>query len=266
MKRLLASWIEFWDRKEAPDSLVLSRILVGAVILVDLLAARWVGVVPDLWAPPPEGLGIGMLQSPAPWTVQWFGASTQTALFMWWLGVVMAACFMLGAALLPAGVLLAFTLAELARFTPSGDRGIDTLLRTAALILSLSGANARWSLDAWIRARFGRAPRERVPAWPRYLLFLQLIWLYSSAAHNRGDISWWPQGGFTALGLVLSDPHYARFAPGWAGNIDGLLRAATAITMLFEGGSPLLIFLTWCDRGEGRGGRVGSWIRKWRVR
>ena len=69
----------------------------------------------------------------------------------------------------------------------------------------------------------------QVPAWPRYLLLLQLVWVYFSGGMNKSAGAWGPFGGFTALANALSDPHAARFAPGWVGAIYPLTRIATGL-------------------------------------
>jgi len=90
--------------------------------------------------------------------------------------------------------------------------------------------------------------------------------VYFSAAHNRGGRAWWPQGGFSALAQILGDPHMARFAPDLVTRLYPLLQAATALTMLFELSAPLFMPITFFDRHPGRGGRVGDWVRRFRVR
>ena len=53
----IRAWVDFWDRREPPTVLALTRILIGAAVLADLLAARSLGLVEAIWAPPPEGFG-----------------------------------------------------------------------------------------------------------------------------------------------------------------------------------------------------------------
>ena len=43
-----------------------------------------------------------------------------------------------------------------------------------------------------------------IPAWPRYLLFVQLIWVYFSGGHNKTGLEWTPSGGFTALANAVA--------------------------------------------------------------
>jgi hypothetical protein len=257
-------WTALWDEREAPTSLWLCRVLVSAVVLADLLAAMVSGATVAAFAPPPDGLGYA---AEGQWSARLFGATAATATGLYWVAGASALCFLFGLATRASGFVLALALAELGNFAPEGDRGVDVLLRIAILILACSGSHARWTLDARLRARFfGKSPPALVPAWPRRLLMLQLVWLYFSAAHNRGDVAWWPMGGFSALATLLSDPHYARFSPDWLGPVYPLTQVATATTMSFELGSPLLLLFTYFDRDPKRGGRLGAFLRRHHVR
>ena len=59
------------------------------------------------------------------------------------------------------------------------------ILRIVLVILALSWCHARWSVDAWVWRRLGRPLPREVPAWPRYLLLLQLVWIYFSGGHEQ---------------------------------------------------------------------------------
>jgi hypothetical protein len=258
-----ARWTALWDEREAPTSLWLCRVLVACVVLADLFSAELSGAGLGAFAPPPEGLGYA---TQGQWSTNLFGATTATAHGLYFMAGVGATCFLFGVATRVAGLGLALALAELGNLAPEGDRGVDVLLRIAILVLVCSGSHVRWSFDAWLGSRLGKLPPALIPAWPRRLLMLQLVWLYFSAAHNRGDPAWWPTGGFSALATLLNDPHYARFSPGWLAHVYPLTQAATVTTMSFELGSPLLLFLTYLDRDPHRGGRVGELVRRYRVR
>ena len=258
-----ARWTALWDEREAPTSQWLCRVLVSLVVLADLLDAALSGAGVGAFAPPPDGLGYAASEQ---WAAELFGATAATAMGLYLAACIAALCFLFGVATRVSGLVLALVLAQLGSFAPEGDRGVDVLLRIAILILVCSGSHLRWSFDAWLAARFGKARATLIPAWPRRLLTLQLVWMYFSAAHNRADAAWWPTGGLSALATLLTDPHYARFPPGWLRHVYPLTQAATATTMSFELGSPLLLLLAWFDRAPTRGGRVGDLVRRYRVR
>lgn len=259
-------WVEFWDEREAPTSLCVCRVLVSLVVAADLLQAWLVGLMPAAWAPPPNGLGWAVASESPPWAASWFGPSPSVVVWLWGASLLTSFTFALGLATRVSGFVLALLLADLARYAPDGNRGIDILLRTVIPVLALSGSQARWSVDAWLRAKWGKPRPAQVTAWPRYLLFAQLVWMYSSAAQNRYDPAWWPSGRFAALGTLLCDPHYGRFTSAWVSALYPLTQVATAATMVFEMGSPLLLLWTWLDRTPDSGGRFGDRVRAFKVR
>jgi hypothetical protein len=185
---------------------------------------------------------------------------------VWSTAVVSGFCVLLGAATRVSAVVLALALAQLGHIAPDGDRGIDHLFRLVLPILALSGSHARWSLDAWFWRRIGRPMPDQVSAWPRYLLFAQLIWMYFSAGHNRSDPAWGPLGGFAALPTILSDPHWGRFDGAWISYAYPLLQGATLATMTFELSSIALPFTTWWQRHPERAGRIGRLCNRLRLR
>jgi hypothetical protein len=263
---MIQAWIQFWDRREAPTTLALVRILVAAALLGDLLTARLLGLVDAVWAPPPVGVGWGALVNDPPAVVRWLGASAHTAELTYLVAVVSIALVLIGAATQVSAVVFVLASAQLSYLAPDSDRGIDVLLRIAVAVLALSGAHARWSVDAWWRRRRGRPAIDEIPAWPRYLLFAQMIWLYFSAGHNKGDADWGPGGGFSALSIILCDPHYARFDAGWVAGIYPLLQLGTLATMAFEFGAPLMLAFTYWNLTADRPGRLRRWSNRLRLR
>lgn len=260
---MIERWVRFWDRREAPYSLALVRVLLGATLLFDLLEAGYFDVVTLLWAPTPSGAGWDASGLPAPFVARVLGASEATARALWCFAVVACVLFMLGAAYRVASVALVFALVELEACQPVRD-GIDSLLHIVLAVLAVSGAAEAWSVDAWFRARRGKKPGA-IPAWPRYLLFIQVIWVYVSAGHQRGH-TWGPFGAFSAVGDVLGDPHFARFTPGSLALFYPLMCLGTLLTMTFEVSSPLILLWTWLERRPERGGRFGDFARRFHLR
>ena len=228
MKRAWASWVSLWDRREDATALALVRIGVAVVLLYDFVAMWWVGAIDALYAPPPLGYAAAV------------GWASPHAL---WLAVVLSLLALgLGLATRVAAVAFVILSAHLAGLAPDGDRGIDMVLRVVIAILALSRCNARWSLDAILWARVGRPIPREVPAWPRYLLMLQLVWVYFSGGINKGGAEWGPFGGFLALSNAVADPHLARFEPGgWLPVLLPVTRVATALVMLFELSAPVYL-------------------------
>jgi uncharacterized membrane protein YphA (DoxX/SURF4 family) len=235
--KLWRAWVELLDRKEPATALALVRILLACVLLVDFVSTKLAGLVGPLYSPPPVGFA---------WGDAWLSGDVA-----WALAVVALVALVLGAATRVACVAFAIASAALSHLTPDSESALDMLSRVVFVILALSRSNARWSVDAWIAKRMGREVPAEIPAWPRYLLLFELVWVYFSGGMNKASGSWGPQGGFTALANALSDPHAARFAPDWVGAIYPLTRIATAATMVFELGAPLFLL---------------AYFKRWRVR
>jgi hypothetical protein len=254
-------WVAFWDRREPATSMAITRIFVGAVLFADMILARYREAMPSLLSPPPRGLGAPATAWPSFLPAPMGGDDIAWA---WWALVVVSSFFFaIGAFHRAAGALLTLGLINFARFDPDGD-AIDTLYRIVVPILTLSRANARLSVDAWLGRLSGEPLPAMVPAWPRYLLLLQLLWMYFSAGHCRDDAAWWPWGGFTAIGHVMGDPHFARFAPGSLRALHPLTQLGTAVSMTFELSAPLMVLFTaFRERG---GGAFGAFLRRVRAR
>jgi hypothetical protein len=257
------AWIALWDRREPPTALAAVRIAIAVVLLYDYLVVWRLGLIEPLWAAAPDGYATGGGDG---WATRWLGDGAGSARALWWISVIGLCAVATGTLTRAACVAVVLVSAQLAQRAPDADRGIDGLIRIVLLVLALSRSHAVWSVDAWVLRRLGRPPPAEVPAWPRYLLLLQLLWVYFSGGHNKYGAEWGPAGGFTALANALADPHFARFQPGWVGPILPLTRVATAVTMLFELGAPLMLLLTYYAATADRPGRLRRWCNRLRLR
>lgn len=263
MIRLVRAWIALWDRREPATALAAVRIAVAVVLLYDYLVVWRLDLIEVLWAQQPDGYATGGVGR---WAARWFGTGGDSARVLWAAGVIGLVCLTTGTLTRVACVVVVLVSAQLAHRAPNADRGIDCLIRIVLLVLALSRSNAVWSVDAWVRRKLGRPMPAEVPAWPRYLLLLQLIWVYFSGGHNKTGAEWGPYGGFTALANALSDPHFARFDPAWVSTVYPLTRAATATTMLFELGAPLMLLFTYYAATRDRPGRLRHWCNRLHLR
>ena len=236
--RAWRAWVALMDRREPATVLACVRIAVALVLLSDFAQIYRLELVDALFAPPP----VGFAHADA---TLWCHVAT-----------IALVCLALGAGTRAACVAYVVASSRLSIALPDGDRGIDVMLRLVIAILAFSQCHARWSVDAWLRRRLGRPFPALVPAWPRYLLLLQLVWIYFSGGANKGGATWGPQGGFTALATVLTDPHLARFGPGWVATALPITRVATALTMCFELGAPLYLLAYYYAKTPDRPGRL----------
>ena len=263
------AWVAVWDHREPATSLALTRMLVALAILGDLLAAYHLGLVEAVWSPPPDGFSNMDLRNPS-WVIRVWGAGPETAWIAWGLTVGFCVAVFTGTFTRVSCVALAVMSAQLAYMAPDGDRGIDKLLRVVLLVLALSGSHAKFSVDAVIRRRIFKrpigGPLGVVSAWPRYLLFLQLIWLYFVAGVAKAGGGWNPVNGLNVLTRIWSDPHLSKVDPDTAASLWPVGIAFTAGTLLFECGAFAWILAMYWDRTRDRPGRLRRWSNKLRLR
>ena len=255
MKRAWQAWVELLDRRESPIALALVRIAVALVALGNLLWAARLGLVDALFTPLPSGYATHF--------ESWLPLGGHA---LWLVAVIAAAAVAAGAATPVACVVFALVSAQLSQLAPEAESGFDQLLRVVMIVLALSRCNAKWAVDAWLATKLGRPPPAEVPAWPRYLLMLQLVWVYFSGGQNKAGSEWGPLGGFTALADSLTDPHAARFDPSWVGPLYPLMRIGTAIVMVFELGAPLYLLSYYFAATRDRPGRLRATWNRLRIR
>jgi len=246
------AWVALWDRREDATALALVRIGVASVLLYDFASVWRLDLIDALWAAPPDGYAHPY----DGWAVRWLGHGPDAAWGLWLAATASLIAIAAGALTPLACAAFVLVSAQLAHLGADGDRGIDMMLRLAIGILAFSRCNARWSIDAAVLRRLGRPVAREAPAWPRLLLMVQLVWIYFSAATNKDPADWGPLGGFPALGNILSDPHFARFDPGWITVAHPLTRLLTAATIAFELTAPVYLLLHYLAATAERGGRL----------
>ncbi|MEO0602097.1 MAG: HTTM domain-containing protein [Myxococcota bacterium] len=182
-----------------------------------------------------------------PWTVRWMEAlSPQALLGVYGLGIVALVAFTVGAGTPVANLVVAVLLVSLHHRNPWIQNGGDRLLRIWALMMLVMPSGAVWSVDAWLRRRWGLPLRRFVPAFGLRLVQLQLVVMYTyTGLAKLGDAAWL-QGD--AIYYALGDAGMSR-APGWIDPIvqHGLarpwLRLLDVGTLIFEiGFGPLVLW------------------------
>ncbi|MBA3452786.1 MAG: HTTM domain-containing protein [Deltaproteobacteria bacterium] len=259
---LWRAWVALWDRREPATALALVRIGVGLVLLVDLVKLGHLGLVTPMFSAPPDGYAV----TTGGWGQALFGSDPTAAFALTLAAVFAAVCIALGLATRVACIGFVLVSAQLAQIAPDADRGIHMVLRIVLVILALSWCHARWSIDAWVWRRFGRPLPTEVPAWPRYLILLQVIWIYVSAGMNKSGAEWGPLGDFRALANAVCDPHIARMSCDWVSSVVPLTQVATALSMTFELSAPLYLVYLYCAETADRAGRLRRLVNALRLR
>lgn len=258
LRRAWSAWVALLDRREPATALAISRIALALTFLADYLRHAQLGVITSLYAAPPEGYA-----SPLQGWPTWLGLTGPT---VWLVATIALALIALGAATRVACIVFVLASAKLAQIAPATECALDQLARIVFVIFALSQSHAKWSFDALFARWRGRAFAELVPAWPRYLLLLQIVWVYFSGGMNKSSPTWGPLGGFSALADALADPHAARFSPGWIPTLFPLTQVATFATMVFELGAPLYLVALYFAETADRPGRLRRAFNRLRVR
>jgi hypothetical protein len=246
------------DRREPASALALVRIGIAVVLLADYAWIARTGVIDALWSQFPAGYATGHTGWPDVLGVSPFG--------LWAIAVIALVMILVGIATPVACVGFVLVSAQQAALAPDSESAIDQLFRVVLLVLALSRCNARWSLDAWIARRIGRPMPALVPAWPRYVLLFQLLWMYFSGGTNKSSHDWGPFGGFTALAQALLDPHNGRLDPSLIGALYPITRIATALTITFELTAPLYLLWLYYAATPDRPGRLRRFANRVRLR
>lgn len=248
------AWVELLSVREPGTTLAWFRMAVGLVMIYSLLSMIAADLVEVMWVDAEHG---GLLTlSTRHWLIPLLGGRTVTT--AWTLvgsGLLLATLVVLGLGgrltmLLALQVYYALT-------TASGvlSGGYDTMIVNALWLLVLARSTATLSLDC--RLRTGRFTSDAlVPAWPRYLVILQLVVVYTTTGLHKLSPVWTPGGDSSALYWVFQEPTWRRFDMTWTASVFPLTQLATAITWWWEVLAPLLLLVYWARHTAARGGRV----------
>ena len=257
----MKAWVALWDRHEPPHVLAAIRILIGLILVIDLVPVYTLDLVETLYAPLGEG-GLARIQArdTKPLLYQWMSMDASTAWWSWGLAIGSAAAFGLGLLTPASGIVFVLASANLSDIMPLSDRAIDTLLRNAVLILSLSSSHRVWSIDALLRWGGWRGDSRPSPAWPRFLLIAQLFIMYGTAGMQKVGLAWTPVGDWSALYIVLRDPAFALVGVETLDRYFWLTQIATLMTWLWEWSTPLAGYALCCRTTRTRSGRLRAWL------
>ncbi|MDP2314581.1 MAG: HTTM domain-containing protein [Pseudomonadota bacterium] len=226
-----ARWVRYTSRDMDARPLALVRIFACVAILLDLLQVGRLGLVETLFRPWAAG-GLSVVQD---------DANVLVALSPTWGGpvayvvtLVCLALVALGVWTRPALVVGLLAYAQLGHLYPPGDRAIDRLLRSALLLVLVSGAHRRFALTG--------TRQDRVPAWPADTIRLLLVLVYLSAgvAKLQQQPGWLAWTGTPVLYRVMGDPLAAHVDPEAAVPFWPVLRVLGWGTIALECSAPLV--------------------------
>ena len=262
LRQWWAAWLTLLRHREPGIGLAWFRMLVGLALLWELTGPLVTDSVELLWFTLEDG-GYRAVKGPGGWRWRPLGGYSPAAVYqMLAIGISASVCTILGVGgrLAPLVGLQAFI--ALTRLNGSAGGGDDFLLSNMLWLLVLSNATATGSLSArWRTTRFW--PDVPVPAWPRYLVIVQLVVMYTSTGLQKMSHHWVPWGDQSALWYVLLQPSWQRWPietmPQWAAL---LTRAATLSTWLWELSAPVLLLAFWYRYTASRPGRARALFQR----
>ncbi len=237
MKRLLATWDDFWLAPEPTSTLAVVRVAYGVLLLA------WAAVLgPDLSSffsttgILPEGTDI-----PWAWSLlDAVGSDTFTAVVYWSI-VVAAVGLVLGYRTRLASVVAFVAIVSLYRRNSWVFQGGDQALRVFSFYFMFTPAGSALSLDRWRRGRdsFWEFPER--PAWALRLIQVQLsiIYFFTVWIKVRGET--WNDG--TAFSYSVRVGQLVRLElPAWITTSVAVSNVATYMTLAIEFAMAVLVW------------------------
>lgn len=264
MKALWQSLVQLLATRETATTQALFRIAVGLVILGSLWSVAHADVVDMIWVDARHGgyraLGHGN------WLLAVLGGPTPSA--VWTLISLVgfsASALLLGIFPRVAAFLALHLYGALIGINGDTSGGYDAMIKNALWLLVLADSGRSLSLQCWWRE--GRwLSQERVAAWPRYLVILQLVLMYGATGLQKVSITWNPLGGYSALYWVFQDPTWILSDVSWTASVYPLTQLGTALTWHWEIGAPLLLLVYYYRYTRGRAGRVRQLFNRFDLR
>ncbi len=270
MTRLKATWheiVRFWGETEAGTAMALVRIGVALCVVYDLLHIWRLNLVVPLFAGEEHG-GWSHVMTRTAWPMwtEWFGATELSGAGLHASMTLAAVALLMGFRTRMAAAVLLFLWVQWTGILPTGDRGIDQLIRNLLVLMVFGDFGRTLSIDALARTGSWSDPTP-VSVWPRRLVLGQMILMYTSAGFLKSGLTWWPMGGFAALHFALQDPSVAAYDFGWtrAQPWFFITQVGTATTILYQCTYPLVLLLFWWRRYPDRAGRIGRIANRYRL-
>ncbi len=256
-------WVDAVARRETGEALAVFRMVSAAAVIYGVLSVVVADLVGALWVDAAHG---GIRPLTGGWLVQALGGATPAV--VWTLviatglaGVTLAlGVWGRASALVAAQGLLALT-----SLNTDTRCSYDPLLVNSLWLLVLADSTATLSLRC--RLTHGRWTDDRlVAAWPRMLVIVQLVVLYTGTGLHKISLSWTPAGGFSALYYILQQPSWQHGDMTWLAHVYPLTQVGTAVTWVWELTWPVVLLALYVRSTIARGGTVRTFIDRLRLR
>ncbi len=251
MTALWTNYVRLLKRKETAEAMAVFRIAVGLIVLYTLAMAVFTDSAVPIWVDRAAG-GIHP-RTDANWLVQALGGATQPVVGgLVAVGLVSAITLTIGVFSRTSALLCLQACIALFSLNGTAGGGHDRVIQNALWLLVLSGAGASLSVDAWRKTGAWRTA-TLIPSWPRWLVVVQLCWIYGATGLQKLGPSWFPWGKYLAVYYALLTPSWARYDLSAVAYIAPLTQIGTAVTWLWEVSFPLVGVWLWVRHTEPTG-------------
>lgn len=264
MIRLWQAFVARMDTREGGEALAALRVALGTAALATALhnwpvgTMVWTDVAYDGYRSLPGG----------PWLVELLGGTTPEVVTALMVTTIASALLVIGG-VVPRLAALVYLQAHMALSDINGHAGgsYDELLSNVMWILVFARSHATWSLTCRLRTGRWSDRSATVLAWPRYLIVLQLVIVYTSTGLQKVSAHWIPFGDLGALYYILQQPSWAHWPDmTWLAWWFPVTQAMTLGVWLFEVGAPLLLVALWARGSRTTAGPLRRWLTKVRFR
>lgn len=246
--RLWSRWVELCARQERAEVIALVRIGGALAALHHVGSVVASGALEQVWA---RG---GVAKIGSSWLDLVGGPTLENVSLVANVFLVAATCLLFGLATRPAAIVAWLTCRVLVRLNGSAGGSSEELITHTLLLLAVARSGGALSIDARV---FGE---RSTPAWPRWVMTLQLVLMYTTTAMQKVSSSWVPGGPADALWYIYQEPQWTRIDITRMPWIFPLTQVATLGTWLFELAAPVLLVAAWA-RETGRRWKVD--LRAW---
>jgi len=265
MKSLWGGWLDLLKREETGEALALWRICMGLVLIFSLLLPLRAGAISVIWLPIEHGGYLELEHSS--WMMELLGGPTPGRVYgTLVIGLLAAVALVVGVWSRIAAFIGLQAFLALAWINPHTGGSYDVLISNGLWLLVLARSDATWSLQARLQEGRWSSPCL-VSSWPRYLVILQLVIMYTSTGWQKISVYWVPGGDFSALYYIMQQPTWQRGDLSWVATLYPLTQIVTAVVWFWETlGAPLLIGFYWARYRGDRAGRLGRLLLAIRFR
>ena len=264
VRRWWAAWLRLLDHKETGEVLAFLRIAASLIVFTQLIVMIHRGLVDVYWIDAAYG-GMKKITRP-PWLIAWLGGAKPTVVWgVVWFTVVTSLLNAVGF----GGRVTAFLCLQgyiaCYRLNLDAHGAYDTVITNALWIVVLGASTTTWSVDC--KRKTGRWwSDEKISAWPRYLIVLQIVLLYGTTGIQKVSAYWTPIKGYSALYYILQQPSWHNSDMRWVASFYPLTQVATFIAWWWEVLSFGLIAVLYFRATSDRPGRLRRWVNRYDLR